>query len=81
MISPITSAITGIGWISQREYGCVMKSLRRPYLDMGSLRSELQGQSILSYPLKRFGKYDLVFAFDAIHDQVEPRAPGVDRNA
>jgi len=60
VISPITSAITGIGWISQREYGCVMKSLRRPYLDMGSLRSELQGQSILSYPLKRFGKYDLV---------------------
>ena len=56
----VMSVIAGIGWITQTEYGCVMKELRRPYSDMGSLRSELQDDSVLSYPVKGFGKYDLV---------------------
>jgi hypothetical protein len=53
------SVIAGIGWITQREYGCVMKQLRRSYSDMESLRSELQHDSVLSYPTKGFGRYDL----------------------
>jgi hypothetical protein len=53
------SVIAGIGWITQREYGCVMKQLRRSYSDMGSLRSKLQDDSVFSYPAKGFGKYDL----------------------
>lgn len=54
------NVITGIGWIAGREYGSVAKKLRRSYSDMASLRSDMEGQSILLYPLKGFGKYDLV---------------------
>ncbi len=54
------NVVAGIGWITQNEYGSVMKQLRRSYSDMGSLRSELQDDSVLSYPVKGFGKYDLV---------------------
>jgi hypothetical protein len=53
------AVITGIGWITQREYGCVIKGLRRGYSDAGSLREDLEKDSVLSYPMKRFGKYDL----------------------
>lgn len=53
-----TNVITGIGWLARREYGCVRRRLRKPYSDLKSLRSELQDESILSYPVKGFGKYD-----------------------
>jgi hypothetical protein len=54
------NVITGIGWIAEREYGSVANKLRRSYSDMASLRSDLEDQSVLLYPLKGFGKYDLV---------------------
>ena len=54
------NVIAGMGWITPKEYGCGMKQLRRSYSDLGSLRSELQDESVLSYPVKGFGKYDLV---------------------
>ena len=57
---PVMNVIAGIGWITSKEYGCVMKQLHRPYSDMGSLRLELQDDSVLSCPVKGFGKYDLV---------------------
>ena len=53
------NVIAGIGWITQREYGCVTKRLHRPYRDMRSLRSDLENESVLVYPMKSFGKYDL----------------------
>jgi len=56
---PGMSVITGIGWITGAEYGCVMKKVRQPYADVGSLRSSLERESVFSYPAKRFGKYDL----------------------
>jgi len=59
-MSVITGAvITGIGWITQREYGSVIKGLRRGYAGAGSLREDLEKDSVLLYPMKRFGKYDL----------------------
>ena len=54
------TAITGIGWIAETEYGCVRRQLRRPYSDMKSLRSKLQDDSVFLYPVKSFGKYDRV---------------------
>jgi 3-oxoacyl-(acyl-carrier-protein) synthase len=54
------TAITGIGWIAEAEYGCVRRQLRRPYSDMKSLRSKLQDDSVFLYPVKSFGKYDRV---------------------
>jgi hypothetical protein len=54
------SVVSGIGWISQREYGCVMRKMRRSYLDIGSLRTELLNDSVFLYPVKSFGKFDRV---------------------
>lgn len=53
-----TNVITGIGWLARREYGCVRRQLRKPYSDVKSLRSALQDEAVLSYPVKSFGKYD-----------------------
>ena len=52
------NVVAGIGWIDRRECGCVRRRLRRSYADLGSLRSTLQGESVFSYPVKGFGKYD-----------------------
>lgn len=52
------NVITGIGWITDREYGCVKRQLHKSYPDMSSLRSELQDESVFLYPVKGFGKYD-----------------------
>jgi hypothetical protein len=58
--SSTVNVITGIGWIARREYGCVAKKLHRSYPDIGSLRTELKDTSVLRYPMKGFGNYDLV---------------------
>jgi len=57
---PVLNVVTGIGWIIEREYGCVRRNLRRVYSDMRSLRADLQGESLFSYPVKGFGRYDRV---------------------
>ena len=36
------NVVAGIGWIDQREYGCVRRRLRKSYPDLRSLRSALQ---------------------------------------
>jgi hypothetical protein len=59
-VSPVMNVVTGIGWISESEYGCVRQSWCKCYSEMKSLRSDLQGDSLLSYPVKGFGRYDRV---------------------
>ncbi len=54
------NVVTGIGWITQTEYGCVRRPVRKPYSDMRSLRADLQGDSLFSYPVKGFGKFDRI---------------------
>jgi len=54
------NVVAGMGWITQTEYGCMTKQLRRAYSDLASLRSELQDDSVLAYPVKGFAKFDLV---------------------
>ena len=54
------NVVTGIGWITQTEYGCIRRPMRKPYSDMRSLRADLQGDSLFSYPIKGFGKFDRI---------------------
>jgi 3-oxoacyl-(acyl-carrier-protein) synthase len=54
------NVVTGIGWIAETEYGCVRQRWRKSYSDMKSLRTDLQGGSVFSYPVKGFGRYDRV---------------------
>lgn len=52
--------ITGIGWITQKAYGSVIRKLRRDYTDTKSLHSHLQHESVFLYPVKNFGRFDAV---------------------
>lgn len=52
--------ITGIGWITQKAYGSVIRKLRRDYTDTKSLHSRLQHESVFLYPAKNFGRFDAV---------------------
>jgi hypothetical protein len=54
------NVVAGVGWITGGEYGCVRRRVRRSYAEIGSLRSELLDQSIFSYPVKGFARYDRV---------------------
>ena len=54
------NVVTGIGWITQTEFGCVRRQLRNPHSDMKSLRADLQADSLFSYPVKGFGRFDRV---------------------
>ena len=48
-------SITGIGWISREEYGCVMKGMQEPYAG-----DALPRKKIFSYGFKNFGRFDSV---------------------
>jgi 3-oxoacyl-(acyl-carrier-protein) synthase len=48
-------SITGIGWINQHEYGCVMKGLQESYAG-----EALPRKKIFSYAFKNFGRLDSV---------------------
>jgi 3-oxoacyl-[acyl-carrier-protein] synthase II len=50
--------ITGIGWITKREYGSVLQGLRRNYDNTSSLNSQLYHESLFLYPIKNFGRFD-----------------------
>jgi len=52
--------ITGIGWITQKEYGSVKGKVRRDFTGIKSLHSRLQHESVFLYPVKNFGRFDAV---------------------
>jgi len=51
--------ISGIGWISKKKYGCIKKGIRKDYTDVKSLCLKLQSESVFSYPVKSFGRFDV----------------------
>lgn len=53
-------AITGIGWITRKAYGCVVKKQCRDYADIRTLYSNLQKDSVFVRPVKNFGRFDTV---------------------
>jgi hypothetical protein len=60
VVSLVTNVVSGVGWVTQGEYGCLVRRLRGSYSDLRSLRADLQGRSLFSYPVKGFGRYDRV---------------------
>jgi hypothetical protein len=77
------NVVSGIGWITRTEYGCVRRRLRKPYSEMTSLRGDLQADSLFSYPVKGFGKFDRISQISccvaalAFHDAESSYAEGV----
>ncbi|MEW5804641.1 MAG: hypothetical protein AB1847_21320 [bacterium] len=52
--------INGIGWITGKKYGCVVKALSRPFPQRKSIHAQLSGEGVFSYPVKNFGRFDRV---------------------
>jgi len=54
------TVITGIGWITQHEYGNVINNLNQRYSDPDLLHSQLSNEGIFLYPVKNFGRFDAI---------------------
>ena len=52
--------ITGIGWITQKEYGSVIRKERQDIADIKLLHSRFQHESVFLYPVKNFGRFDAI---------------------
>ena len=50
--------ITGIGWITKKEYGCVIQGMHKNYDNLNLLNSRLYHESFFLYPIKNFGRFD-----------------------
>ena len=80
------AVVTGIGWITAGEYGCVAQGRRAEYGDLTSLHSLLQRQGVLADPIKHFGRFDAESRMVccsvalALHDASMPGAEGGQRN-
>ena len=53
-------AITGIGWITDKDFGSVLKSYHCEYSDKNKLQSIFLSNSILSKSINNFGRFDPV---------------------
>jgi hypothetical protein len=53
-------AVTGIGWLNLKEYGCIIGRLKKKHEGIGSLYSLFKRESIYSYPLKNFSRFDII---------------------
>ena len=53
-------AVTGIGWITDKEYGCVKNGIQQNYGDKKLLYSRLCQDSIFMFPVKNFNRFDVV---------------------
>lgn len=51
-------AITGIGWIGRKEYGCVKKKQKYTYRNTSSLHADLLHEYIFLYQVKNFGRFN-----------------------
>jgi len=50
--------VTGIGWLNQKEYGCVIGKVEKHHEGIASLYSSFKRESLFSYPVKNFSRFD-----------------------
>lgn len=53
-------AVTGIGWVSRKEYGCIIGKYKKSHEGFDSLHSCFKNESIFMYPVKNFGRFDMI---------------------
>ena len=53
-------AVTGIGWLNQKEYGCVIGKVEKHHEGIDSLYSSFKRESLFSYPVKNFSRFDTI---------------------
>ena len=50
--------ITGIGWITEKKYGCILRKYSRSYTNIKSLYSKLRQDFVLIDDIKNFGRFN-----------------------
>jgi hypothetical protein len=53
-------AVTGIGWLTRKEYGCVIGKVEKHHEGLDSLYSSFKRESLFSYPVKNFSRFDTI---------------------
>ncbi|RPH50385.1 MAG: hypothetical protein EHM85_10670 [Desulfobacteraceae bacterium] len=53
-------AVTGIGWLNRKEYGCVIGNIIKRLEGLDSLYTSFKRESIFSYPVKNFSRFDAI---------------------
>ena len=53
-------AVTGIGWLNQKEYGCIIGKVEKHHEGLDSLYSSFKRESLFSYPVKNFSRFDTI---------------------
>ncbi len=52
--------VTGIGWVNHKEYGCIIGKDKKSHEGFDSLHSCFKNESIFLYPVKNFGRFDMI---------------------
>jgi hypothetical protein len=53
-------AVTGIGWVNCREYGCVIRRLNKSHDGIDSIYSHFKRESYFLHPVKNFSRFDII---------------------
>jgi hypothetical protein len=53
-------AVTGIGWLNRKEYGCIIGKTEKLHEGLDSLYSSFKRESLFSYPVKNFTRFDAI---------------------
>jgi hypothetical protein len=53
-------AVTGIGWLTRKEYGCLISRVNEPYESFDTLYSDFKHKSYFSCSVKNFGRFDAI---------------------
>lgn len=53
-------AVTGIGWLNRKEYGCVIGKVEKRHEGIDSLYSSFKRESLFSYPVKNFSRFNTI---------------------
>lgn len=52
--------VTGIGWLNDKKYGCIIGELKKSHEGFDSLISCFKNEAIFSYPVKNFKRFDII---------------------
>ncbi len=53
-------AVTGIGWVNLKEYGCIIGKYKKSHNGFDSLHSCFMDESIFLYPVKSIKRFDII---------------------
>ena len=53
-------AVTGIGWLTRKEYGGIIGKVEKRHEGLDSLYASFKRESLFSYPVKNFSRFDTI---------------------